>query len=190
MKHKVKIRNIACFNDKHANNVIRKATSKLDLESGNESVVLLNTSTYEVIGPCLSNNAHAVRFSSTMRELLHKEPITSRYALIHNHPNCSSFSIRDMETFLRIPSLYLMLAVGNDGNHYYAMLKVNVKDEEAFELYYRLKNREQVDPMYGHRSFRCISKELASLGMWYREFMYDKNTKFDSLRNKLKRKTL
>lgn len=66
--------------------------------------------------------------------------------LMHNHPNCCSFSKLDLRFFTLNDSIYVMTAIGNNGNIQMIRKENNFKKEEIlFLIEYKTKSQNDVN---------------------------------------------
>lgn len=166
------IRYVNYFDDYNINIKLKEVTEKLYTNKNFESVILLNNKTYEYIGPESQNMRDTVNFSDTMIEKLNSCNDTDSFTIIHNHPFGNTFSIMDIVEFFKYPKLKMMIAVSDDCNEYYALLKENVNDIILYNAAIKIYNRF-ICKGYGHKPFIPLLKTMEKNGIKYNEFIFN-----------------
>lgn len=94
---------------------------------------------------------------------------TEPYVLIHNHPDCLTFSPGDIMQFIKRPNLKLLTAVGNDGT-VYCMEKTSAFNASALLAAQDAMNAEMEGLSTAEEIVACINaflKGAGSYGLFY-----------------------
>lgn len=84
-------------------------------------------------------NINNVSLTNSMHNALLNN--TGPFISIHNHPNNSFFSVKDLLTFLSYVNMQSCIVVGNSGKIIHIMTKRNKKKTSSFICYSRKTNK-------------------------------------------------
>lgn len=97
------------------------------LNNSTETLMLIENNTMKHILTC-DNDYNNVTFSDTMKKSMDNMECT--FTVIHNHPNNTNFSIRDLKTFIENGKLLYLIVCSNDCRHIAILGKTDIINEK------------------------------------------------------------
>ena len=155
------------FDNNFINQKIMEKTQKLMLyaskHKSKECLLLFNTESFRH-KTCTNKKDDTVELNKRMIFILNHTK--KSYAVIHNHPADSSFSLMDLSVFLNYPNLIMMMVCTNSCKYCAAVLKSSTFDrKKQKEVLKKLIEHMELSGISGHSSALEIMNRMHQRGM-------------------------
>lgn len=157
------------FNWEMQRNIKRVLYASMAKAGSREVVLIMHVPTlkidmntdYDIANVSLNSNMHNALLN-------YKGPFIS----VHNHPNNSFFSVKDLITFLSYASMQSCFVVGNSGNVIHVMVKDVQKSNYKLHILIEriIRKLTNISIIQAHSSARPYLELLTGLGINYKTY--------------------